>query len=86
MALGWEIARGGPGARQVCAIAKAKQKNVPQETELEANTDKYRACLEMDRTKKHDGKEPPLWPFWRIMVHGVTGLKFSQFFQRRRTW
>lgn len=81
-ALGWELSPGAMGVCEACTIAKAKQKNVPKESEhVPAGKPNERIFLDIATIKKP--KED--WPIaatnvWRVMVDERTQLKFSDFF------
>jgi hypothetical protein len=68
----------------VCAAAKAKQKNIPQVSEgTPAEDGKNRIYLNIAMVKQQKGMPRATKPNWRIMVDQRTGLKFSNFFDKK---
>ena len=81
--LGWTLK---PGAFMVCngcTEGKAKQKNVPQETDyFKATKDDPRVYLDISTVRDTDGDSLKS-NNWRIMVDERTGMKFTDFFARK---
>ena len=66
-----------------CAIAKAKQKNVVQESlHVPTAASERRIFLDLARVRKKDEETDKelVKPFWRIVVDERTNLKFTEFF------
>ena len=82
-ALKWTLTRGGLGVCEPCAVAKAKQKNVPQIEEDHKRLDKSQQTAYLDQSTVKDtfGKKTPY--VWRLCVLGYAGLKFSMFFRSK---
>jgi hypothetical protein len=82
--MGW-ILSGGWNPCESCATAKAKQKNVPKESEHQAATkEENRIFLDIATVKKAKDGPPVTKPNWRIMVDERTGMKFSDFFEAKK--
>jgi hypothetical protein len=65
---------------EACAAGKAKQKNVPKESEHKlADKDANRIFLDIATVKKLKNGPNVTKPNWRIMVDERTGMKFSDF-------
>jgi len=81
-ALGWELTRGTMNVCQSCAAGKAKQKNVPKDSEHHPATENgERVFLDIATVKKPQGTNLRVTkPNWRIIVDERTGLKFSDFY------
>jgi hypothetical protein len=85
--LGWTLARGSLGVCEPCALAKAKQKNVPNELKSYAEKDKTKQtafldqCIVKDTFGGRSNKRPNL--VWWILVLGHAGLKFAKFFRAK---
>jgi hypothetical protein len=79
--LGWTIT-GVVKPCESCAIAKAKQKNVPKASEhVVATENGQRVFLDISSIKiMEDTDKPTTQPYWRIMVDERTQLKFSDFY------
>jgi hypothetical protein len=71
---------------EACAAGKAKQKNVPKESEHKpADKDANRIFLDIATVKKLKNGPNVTKPNWRIMVDGKrTGMKFSDFYETKR--
>jgi hypothetical protein len=80
--MGWVLS-GGWRPCKSCAMAKAKQKNVPKESEHQAaSKGENRIFLDITVKKVKDG--PPVTkPNWQIMVDKRTGMKFLDFFEAK---
>jgi hypothetical protein len=78
--MGWVLS--GPWKPcESCATAKAKQKNVPKDSEHEkATKGENRIFLDIATVKKAKDGPPVTKPNWRIMVDERTGMKFSDFY------
>ena len=79
--LGWTLS-GVVKPCEPCAIAKAKQKNVPKTSEHEVATKNgQRIFLDISSIKTmEESDKPTVQPYWRIMVDERTQLKFSDFY------
>jgi hypothetical protein len=69
-----------------CAVGKAKQKNVPKESEHAPATkeeEENRVFLDIATVKKPKDGLKVNKPNWRIMVDERTGMKFSDFFETK---
>jgi hypothetical protein len=81
--MGW-ILSGQWKPCEACTIAKAKQKNVPKESEhAPARAGENRIFLDIATIKKVKGGPTVTKPNWRIMVDERTGMKFSDFFETK---
>jgi len=80
--LGWEVT-GTQKPCDACAAGKAKQKNVPKEKAEDTKDSVNRIFLDIATVKKAAGQPRPTKPVWRIMVDGLTQLKFSDFFAKK---
>ena len=80
-ALNWELTRGNLKVCQSCAAGKAKQKNVPKQSEHKPSTKNgERVFLDIATVKKPSGTNIRVSkPNWRILVDERTGLKVSDF-------
>jgi hypothetical protein len=78
------ITRGTMQPCEACTIAKAKQKNVPKESEhVKAIDGERRIFLDISTIKKVKNGPSVTKPNWRIMVDEKSSLKFSEFFQTK---
>ena len=79
--LGWTIT-GVVKPCEPCAIAKAKQKNVPKSSEHKvATVNGHRVFLDISSIKIQENTDKKVTqPYWRIMVDERTQLKFSDFY------
>ena len=82
---GWEITKGSMKPCQSCAAGKAKQKNVPKESDekLKAVEGKNRIYLDIATIKKKEGMPKPTRPHWLIQVDERSQMKFSEFLKRK---
>ena len=82
--LGWQLI-GAIKPCESCAIAKAKQKNVPKKSEHQiATKNGERIFLDISSVKTMEKLDKTASrPFWRIMVDERTQLKFSDFFDTK---
>jgi hypothetical protein len=81
--LGWSLSRGSLKPCDGCLAGKAKQKNVPKESNHEAATEPNEARVFLDITmiKKPEEEKGSIYkPNWRIIVDERTQMKFSDFF------
>ena len=81
-ALNWELTQGNLKVCQPCAAGKAKQKNVPKQSEHKPSTKNgERVFLDIATVKKPSGTNIRVSkPNWRILVDERTGLKVSDFY------
>ena len=64
-----------------CTVAKARQKNVPKETQhTKADVGENQIFLDIATVKRQKDSPPVSNPNWRIMVNERTGMKFSDFY------
>ena len=79
--MGIQIVWGGMKTCEACTVAKAKQKNVMQESKhVPASSDGRRMFLDLARVKKQAKEDKDITqPYWRIVVDERTNLKFSAF-------
>jgi hypothetical protein len=84
-ALKWTLTRGGLGVCESCAVAKAKQKNLPQIEKNHTKLDKTQQTAYLDQCTVRDtfGSKTPY--VWWICVLGYAGLKFSKFFRSKNS-
>jgi hypothetical protein len=69
---------------EACAAGKAKQKNVPKESEHKlANKDANQIFLDIATVKKLKHGPNVTKPNWQIMVDERTGMKFSDFYETK---
>ena len=81
--LGWTLKSEPMVVCNGCAEGKAKQKNVPQESTLiKATKENPRVYLDISTVKDPSGDSLSK-ANWRIMVDERTGLKFTDFFERK---
>ena len=81
--LGWVIKPGPFMVCNGCTEGKAKQKNVPQETDyFKATKTEPRVYLDISTVRDTDG-DLLRNNNWRIMVDERTGMKFTDFFARK---
>jgi hypothetical protein len=81
--LGWTFSRGSLKPCDGCRAGKAKQKNVPKESEHVVATEpnEARVFLDIATIKKPGGESGSVSkPNWRIVVYERTQMKFSDFF------
>ena len=82
--LNWEITRGGLGACADCAIGKAKQKNIPKTTLVEAREDgPKRAYLDIASLKPKSNVKMPTKFHWRVIAIGGINLRFTKWFETK---
>jgi hypothetical protein len=82
--LGIQITQGKMKPCDVCAAAKAKQKNVPKDSDHEPATGSDRRIFLDIATIKKTKKGPLVTkPNWQLMVDEQTRLKFSNLFQTK---
>jgi hypothetical protein len=81
--MGW-ILSGTWKPCEACAAGKAKQKNVPKESEHKpATKGENRIFLDIATVKRTKENPSVTKPNWRIMVDERTGMKFSDFFETK---
>ena len=79
--LGWTLTSGTLNPCEACATGKAKQKNVPKESESKpAKKGENRIYLDIATVKKRKGQPRVNRLNWHIMVDEWTQLKFSDFY------
>ena len=80
--LGWELTKGSLGVCEACSVGKAKQKNVPKESEHKtvATRPNQRIFLDLASVRAMEGMPKPTKPQWRITVDEYTGYKTSGFY------
>jgi hypothetical protein len=81
--LGWTLSRGSLKPCDGCTAGKAKQKNVPKESDHVVVTEpnEARVCMYIATIKKPEGESGSVYkPNWRIVVDERTQMKFSDFF------
>ena len=78
--MGW-ILMGSWKPCELCTVAKARQKNVPKDTEhSKANVGENQIFLDIATVKRQTDGPKVSNPNWRIMVDERTGMKFSDFY------
>ena len=85
-ALGWTITKGSLKPCEACAVAKAKQKNLPKKDNKEPkqNDGKNRMYLDIQTFKKKDEDAPNITkPHLCLRVLESTQLKFGSFHQAK---
>jgi hypothetical protein len=85
-AQGFKVSRGTLGPCEACAIGKAKQRNVPKESEhVPAKQSNERLFLDLSTIKaKKSVKMTVTKPNWRIMVDERTQMKWSHFYRTKK--
>ena len=83
--LGWELTKGSLGVCEACSVGKAKQKNVPKESEHKtvATRPNQRIFLDLASVRAMEGMPKPTKPQWRITVDEYTGYKTSGFYVKK---
>ena len=84
--LGIEITRGAMQQCESCATGKAKQKNVPKNSDhVPATTSNERIFLDISTIMKPKSEKKVMITKknWRLMVDEHSGLKFSDFFETK---
>ena len=82
--LGFEIASGNVTPCEACTIAKAKQQNVPKESQhIPAKESNGRVYLDIASLRSTDDNKISSNSNWRIIVDEKTQLKFSDFFNTK---
>ena len=80
--LGWTLKPGPFQVCQACVESKAKQKNLPSNTEhIKASKEEPRIHLDISTIKDSSGSELSK-SNWHIMVDERTGMNFSDFFSK----
>ena len=83
-ALEWTITRGSLGPCEACAVSKAKQKNVPKESNMpKATKADNRLYLDCCTLIPKDGGRKSGKNVWRMMVFQCGGLKMSDMFKSK---
>jgi hypothetical protein len=82
--LGIDIVRGTMQPCEACTVAKAKQKNVPKQSDAAKGTKEDRRIF-MDISTIKGKKDGPsvTKPNWRIMVDEHSSMKFTHFYQTK---
>ena len=83
-ALSWELTKGSFGVCEACTIGKAKQKNVPKESDHEpSKVANERIYMDISTIKAPEDGPKVTKPNWHIMVDEKTQLKFSHFYETK---
>jgi hypothetical protein len=82
---GITITKGTLKVCEACAIAKARQKNVPKHnaTHEKARVFPERVFLDIATVKQKEDQPKVTKPNWRIIVDEATNLKFSDFYETK---
>jgi hypothetical protein len=81
-ALGW-VLTGTWSPCEACAAGKARQKNLPKSEHAPAEKGANRIFLDLATVKTPKGAPKISKPNWRIMVDERTGMKFSDFYEKK---